>query len=256
MQGMDEFILSINPDKFRSTNAAWNYLKLNDPWSVGYVTSLIEATTFGSKEEWETYYYQSGAKRNSLLVGLKVNIVDILQDEQLILKDPKQIDALTWNLKSINTQNGRTFQDLVKKGHILFEYLQKQNNNITLNECVECIRFRVICETWNGVVIREKNTIETLKKLFPDVIFKKTTGEVDHRFAVDYELFKGDNLWSAIQIKPKSYLGNASYLEKARAANRQKNSSYTAINKIPVFDIISDTKGNIISGLELFKNLK
>ena len=50
---MDEFVLTIDKDKFRSTNAKWNELMLNDPWSVGYVSTLIEAANWKNKEEWE-----------------------------------------------------------------------------------------------------------------------------------------------------------------------------------------------------------
>ena len=64
---MDEFVLGINKDKFRSTNAKWNELMLNDPWSVGYVSTLIEASNWKSKEEWEETYYASGAVRNRLM---------------------------------------------------------------------------------------------------------------------------------------------------------------------------------------------
>ena len=41
---MDEFVLKIDENKFRSTNDTWNRLMLNDPWSVGYVSTLIETT--------------------------------------------------------------------------------------------------------------------------------------------------------------------------------------------------------------------
>ena len=64
---MDEFVLSIDKEKFRSTNAEWNNLMLNAPWSVGYVSTLIELHSWHSKEEWERFYYESGEKRDSLL---------------------------------------------------------------------------------------------------------------------------------------------------------------------------------------------
>ena len=64
---MDEFILSIDKEKFRSTNAKWNELMLNDPWSVGYVSSLIEAANWKNKEEWEETYYASGKVRNDII---------------------------------------------------------------------------------------------------------------------------------------------------------------------------------------------
>lgn len=62
---MDEFILSIDKEKFRSTNAKWNKLMLNDPWSVGYVSTLIETANWKNKEEWETTYYLLCQRRSS-----------------------------------------------------------------------------------------------------------------------------------------------------------------------------------------------
>jgi hypothetical protein len=52
---MDEFVLCIDENKFRSTNEKWNELMLNDPWSVGYVSTLIETVAWKTKEEWEQY---------------------------------------------------------------------------------------------------------------------------------------------------------------------------------------------------------
>lgn len=49
------FILPIDAEKFRSTNDMWNKLMLNDPWSVGYVSSLIETKEWQTKEEWENF---------------------------------------------------------------------------------------------------------------------------------------------------------------------------------------------------------
>ena len=64
---MDEFVLGIDKEKFRSTNGKWNELMLNDPWSVGYVSTLIEAANWKSKEEWEQTYYASGENRNKYI---------------------------------------------------------------------------------------------------------------------------------------------------------------------------------------------
>lgn len=62
---MEEFKLSINIDKFRSTNGIWNDLMLNDPWSVGYVSQLIETKEWVSKEEWEEFYYLKGKEKKT-----------------------------------------------------------------------------------------------------------------------------------------------------------------------------------------------
>ena len=39
---MEEFVNIIAPQKYAATNGPWNDLQLNSPWSVGYVTTLIE----------------------------------------------------------------------------------------------------------------------------------------------------------------------------------------------------------------------
>ena len=134
----------------------------------------------------------------------------------------------------------------------MFDYVSSKNINISLEECIECVRFRTICETWNGIIIREKNTIETLKRRFLSLTFEKTIGEFDHKFAVDYELRFSGKLVCGVQIKPKSYLGNAPYLKKAQQANKYKNSEYLKSFGKPVFDIIAQLNGVVLNS-EVFQ---
>lgn len=249
-----EFILSINPIKFRSTNAIWNNLMLNDPWSVGYVSMLIELERFTNKEEWETFYYNSGAERDAIISKSDIGIQNILQNELLVLKDKTYVNNLAYGVVNINKQFGRTKENLYNKAVILFEAVKNNGLDITVEECFECVRFRVICETWNGIIIRERNTIETLKKYYPYYEFRKVFAEIDHKYAVDYEIYKENRLAVAIQIKPKSYTWDAPYINKARDANQQKNKSYSNKFNVCVFDIISDSKGNIFNS-DILKKL-
>lgn len=240
---MDEFVLSIDTDKFRSTNAAWNNLMLNDPWSVGYVSQLIETKEWTSKEEWEQYYYSSGEERKKKLSALNSSYNILLQDDSLQLKHKDKIHALQWNYKNINYQFGRTKEDLMSKAIKLNSFAK----NLNLDECYECVRFRTICETWNGIIIRENNTINYLSSHFPHFEFKKTDGNTDHTFAVDYEVYSNRFLKCGLQIKPKSYTFNAPYLQKARFANQQKYAAYTKMKGVPVFTVISTSNGEIIN---------
>jgi hypothetical protein len=187
---MLEYILTIDTEKFRLTNAPWNSLMLNDPWSVGYVTTLIELVSFTEKEEWENFYYESGQQREKLIEKLNVENQNIINDETLIRINRNIVNQLSWDLKNINTQYGRTKDSLHRKAQLLFEKVKNDIVGITLDECFECVRFRVICETWNGVIIRERNTVQNLLKQFPNTDFRKVNGEMDHTFAVDYELYK------------------------------------------------------------------
>jgi MjaI restriction endonuclease len=249
-----EFTLAIDVNKFRSTNAAWNALMLNDPWSVGYVTTLIELRAFPYKEDWEDFYYDSGEEREIIVTKLDVATQKMVQDESLIRRSKSTVDALKYDLKNLNTQYGRTKERLYKKGEILFNSVKDNGTGITAEECFECVRFRVICETWNGVMVRERNTIETLRRNFPDYEFRKVNGVTDHKYAVDYEIYKNGKITLAIQIKPQSYTRQAPHIEKARQANRLKNQEYYIDFGVRVFDVIADAKGNILNR-EVLKNL-
>lgn len=240
---MDEFVLGIDRDKFSSTNGMWNKLMLNDPWSVGYVSTLIELQSWESKEDWESFYYRSGEKRRELLGDNR----ELLDDFSLIRTNSAEVNRLSWDVKNLNTQYGRTREDLNKRAEALYAAVRNNGHGLTLEECEECVRFRVICETWNGIILRENNTIAVLMEQFPMLSFEKTSGEIDHTYAVDFEVFRSGSLICGIQIKPKSYTWNAPYIAKARTANKAKNAAYTKLKGVPVFDIISKTNGEIQS---------
>lgn len=242
---MDAFVNDIDQRIFAKTNGPWNHLMLNDPWSVGYVTTLILLKPFSNKEEWERFYYEMGDYRQRKLKELTPDQTTILTDYQLILKDPQKVRALPYELKNINTQNGRTPAELEQKGIKLYEYVHPIHPDITLGDCVKAIRFRVICETWNGVILREKNTVDSLRSSFSNYQFKETTGENDHNYAVDFEVYLKEKLICGIQIKPKSYLGNTPYLLRAKAGNKRKFQQYFNDHCVPVYVIISDMKGKI-----------
>lgn len=234
---MDEFVLSIDREKFRSTNAAWNNLMLNDPWSVGYVSQLIETKRWTSKEEWEQFYYDSGAIRKSLLGSES----DVLDNDTLQLNEKSVIKDLPWELKNLNYQYGRTKDDLMAKANRLHGAV----SSLTIEECFECVRFRTICETWNGIFVREQNTIKTLSSMFPKLSFKKTDGETDHTYAVDYEVYYLGVLKFGIQIKPISYSYNTPYLKKAKYANQQKYAAYFKEKGVSVIVILAKSDGAI-----------
>lgn len=246
---MDEFILGIDNDKFRSTNAKWNELMLNDPWSVGYVSTLIEASNWKSKEEWEQTYYASGAVRNKLIEenAAKLGYTKDFFNDTTVPHNKAEYYALSWDVKNLNTQKGRTKEDFRAKGKILYDAVKNNGYGLTLDECIECVRFRVICETWNGIILRENNTVATLQRLFPNLTFEKAEGEMDHTYAVDFQVFNVGRLICALQIKPQTYQSNAPYIKKAKAANANKYAAYKEKYGASVLTVISTSKGEILN---------
>ncbi|GHT57138.1 hypothetical protein FACS18945_0680 [Bacteroidia bacterium] len=244
---MEEFVNTLDTARFESTNGLWNELMLNNPWSVGYVSTLIETREFQNKEDWESYYYQSGEERSEKNNALPINIQIKLNDEQLVRVDRSSINSLSWDYKNLNYNQGRTREQIANKGRILYQEALQRGIDITEEECVEAVRFRTICQTWNGIIIRERRTIKILQERFPNVTFKKTDGNFDYEYAVDYQLFKNDVLICGIQIKPSSYNNSrAPYVLNAKAANRRKNSNYSITFDVPVFNVFFE-RGAILN---------
>ncbi|MEP7233474.1 MAG: hypothetical protein ABI691_24660 [Ginsengibacter sp.] len=252
---MDEFTLEIDEAKFRKTNGLWNELCLNDPWSVGYVSTLIESQAFTTKEKWEDFYYKSGQEREFKIQSLSDLEQRMVNDYSLKRTNLQQIQRLEWPVKNLNFQFGRTKEQLYEKGRILHTHASQRGIDILVEECIECVRFRVICETWNGIIIRERNTIKKLKEIFPALDFIKTNGEFDHKYAVDYELSDKGNILCGIQIKPQTYTFNMPYIVKARNANVHKNRGYFERFQRPVFDVISKSNGEI-ENMDVIEKIK
>ena len=249
-----EFILPIDAARFSSTSNAWNELMLNDPWSVGNLNTLIELKAFKVKEEWEAFYYQSGEERENLLQRWDASTQAMLQNESLIRTDREFVHGLSWNLKNLNTQFGRTRERLYHKGEILHNHVRDNGFGLTVEECFQCARFRVVCETWNKVLARERSTIKTLQTMFPHVVFQEVPDQVYHTYAIDYEAYVDGELRYALQVKPESYTGNTTYLVNARQANSRKNQLYKARFGAPVYEVISDHEGRVLN-TEVLENL-
>jgi len=251
---MEKFENQLDPSKFRSTNSAWNELRLNAPWNVGYVATVIEAKPFSSKEEWERFYYESGRQRNDEIGELPSEIATQLNDKTLPKTDPGRVKSFDKRYKRLNFNRGRTRDQLGEIGQMLYKHVAASGTSISQEECAECVRFRTICETWNGVVIRERNTVETLEREFPDVSFEQTRGEKDHDYAIDYEILVGDQVACGIQIKPVSYKKRlwVPYLKRAHQANKRKHRAYERDYGCKAFYIYSESSGEIVNGQDAF----
>ncbi len=236
---METFENTLDRQRFESTNALWNSLCLNDPWSVGYVSRLVESKIFCQKEDWESFYYASGAERKNLLMNLPAEIVALLNDFELKRTNPGAIPSLRQEWKTLNYNYGRTPGDLQQKALVLYRAASAEAIDITENECVESVRFRTICQTWNGVIVREKKAADYLRQLFPGCDFIKTEGAFDYHYAVDFQVFIKGKMIAGLQIKPISYLkSKAPYVQTARTANLRKHRDFIARFGAPVFELV------------------
>lgn len=220
---MDIFENKISKEKFKSTNELWNKLGLNKSWSVGYTTSLIKQKKFKTKEEWYTHYFQSGEDRLA-------KIKELTEQEFALLKGANV--SQNKELNKLNFNYGRTKEEIAQKGTILYNAVLKEGNpyGLTESECKYIAYFRIVCETWNGVIGRENATKDTMIKHFKqkgyEIDVLDTSGDFDYAYGVDFEVaYKGVTV-CGLQIKPPSYKANTTYLDKAKQINKIKNDKY------------------------------
>lgn len=243
---MDIFENEVNLNLFKKTNDIWNKLGLNSPWNVGVVSQLIKNKEFKNKEDWYDYYFESGEKRLEILKSLK-------EEDQVLLTKVKMKGVKT-DLSYINYEYGRTKKEIMNLGKIMYECIMAQENklNITLAECQYIAFFRTVCETWNGVKIRETETKKNIENYFLDkniyISLINVSGKFDAKYAVDYEVYYDGSIVCGLQIKPESYIDQkTSYIYKSHKINVSKNENYNKKYNREVLYVYSTQEGIVIN---------
>ena len=137
-------------------------------------------------------------------------------------------------------EHGRAEEELEAIGAQLYEKVLAFRK-ITLEDCQRCIKQYVIDNTWEGIRLRELNTIDQLRKKHGITGFEKTDGRTDAVYAVDWERTFPGGKKIGLQIKPRSYRSH--YLAHVRAQNKEKQARYGG----PVFTIVADKNGRIVN---------
>lgn len=246
---MDIFECLVDSKKLSATNKAWNQLMLNKSWVVGSVSSLIHQSNFRSKEEWKTYYFETGKRRKVLMKEFSKK-----EQNKMNSVEPQTINGsrgFRKEMKTLNFTYGRTIEDLNLLGDILYGAMRatKPDLNISRKECRYMVFYRVIGETWNGIQKREVHTIETLLKTFSEsnVTIKRIKGAKDAQYEVDAELFQNNNRIGGLQIKPQSYREKFELQKETNQMNKIKNDNYTKTFGVPVYYIFSTVNGEIVN---------
>lgn len=112
-------------------------------------------------------------------------------------------------------------QNLVAPAHFIADKYR-----LEMNEAAEFVLFRVVGQTWNGMM-NEVNCINHLQEWFPNVEFRKTTYEVDEEYCTDWEGFSNGKLLFGLQIKPESYyFMNSPHQNRAKEFDQEKIAKY------------------------------
>lgn len=125
---------------------------------------------------------------------------------------------------------------------------------LTEYETKKWIFHRVIGQTWNGL-IKEEQLIKVILRHFPKFNFQKTDFDVDKKFCIDWEMYKGSYLALGLQIKPISYLYMKSEHQlKVKAYHKEQNEKYKEI--YAPYEYVYYDKEGLYKPQELFKRIK
>lgn len=243
--------------QFRNTNEIWNTLGLNHAWTIGYLTRLFKSKKFNNYADWVKFYYKSGEIRKNLLYRLPREKQYILKDCGLYkYKKESLLDRISEEEKQLNLNFGRTEKDLYYTAKYMLCEIKIEGNphGITLEDCIDFINIRVLDEIYIGME-RERNTVATLKKMFPYLDFKDVSILTDTKYAVDFEVFHENELICAIQVKSMKYKNNNSnILIETKKYNNTKNQLYTKKFGVEVHYVFSEANG-LIRDTKIFSTL-
>lgn len=242
---------------FKITNKIWNDLSLNHAWSIGYLTYLCKQSGAKSFSQWEDFYFENGRDRLVKIQELSDCVQQVLLNRN-IYKERKgdQVNTLTQEQKSINTHMGRTLAELKSVARELYDGVKRRGlKYITLEDCENYTYIRVLDETWIGIE-RELNTKKSLENMLDGYEVRDVPIEVDVKYAVDFEVYKEDNLVLAVQVKSHKYRANTSGVSYAtKNMNSKKNEEYKKVTGVSVLNVYSEVSGKIYNSEEIDKYL-
>lgn len=193
--------------EFKNTNKPWGDLHLNSYNNVGAVMALVKESNATCFEEWESYYLQTGEQRKALIGSIHTS--NPLSKEEL---------------SNLNYNYGRTFSDLEKIAEKL-----AARCNISLEKAINYVYIRVLDETWKGyeTELNAAKDMEPICNQYSNLTISHADLMKDNQYAVDFEIFQGENLILGVQIKPTTYRDSSNPgVIRDKKTNEQKNQNY------------------------------
>ena len=222
--------------EFKNTNKPWGDLHLNSYKNVGAVMALAKESNAKTFEEWESYYFQSGEKRNAELSAAPENY-------------PQQSEELN----QLNYNHGRTVAELEQIAQTL-----ANRCNISIQNAFNYVYIRVLDETWKGyeTELNAEKEIQLICDKLPGLTISHTDLIKDNQYAVDFELYNNSSLLLGIQIKPTTYRDSFNPgVIRDKKTNEKKNQEYKNEFGADVLYLYTDW-GKIVNMNELLETLK
>ena len=122
--------------------------------------------------------------------------------------------------------------------------------------CYEYTKFRVLGQTWNGM-LTEISLINELQEKFPNVEFKKADYDLDENYFTDWEAYSKGKLFLGLQVKPITYkFMNTPYQNQAKLNHDVQRTKYKNEFKVPHFLIYYDNgklheKENVVNQINI-----
>lgn len=242
-----------NEYPFHQTNKDWNQLFLNRSWVIGSLNHLFRKSRSYTPHYWERYYYESGQQRQKLLHQLSPEKQRILQDFTIpYTKQQHLLHFLSEEEIMLNTHYGRTPEELNRIADFFYQEIHHKYP-ITPSLSKKYVRIRVIDETFIGFQ-REIKTIDYLRRRYPNCIVREATSDLDSLYAIDCEIYNGQTLLIALQIKSPKYLHSKnSFINSVKQVNKRKNENYNKTFGVPVLYLFATSNGFIVNREVLYE---
>lgn len=194
---------------FNDTNKIWNDYSHNKRTNIGTISYLLRCAhnlfcadndNLMTFEQWEMYYLRSGLKRSELKSS------ELSEEEE----------------KNIDLYYGRTMDDIRKIAEAFKISLDESGYNLSFTKVFNYCYIRIVDEAYIGYK-REYNTLNSLKKVFPDHSFSFADDYDDVQLGIDIIVKKDDKLIGGFQVKSDIYRdSDRSYNIDAKQVNNKK----------------------------------
>lgn len=235
---------------FKMTNSIWNKNNFNHTIRIGHLMYLYKESGCSSPKDFEVWYLGNGEERIKRIYQLSKD------KQENLLNFNTSRKYLSLEEIDINKLMGRTTKELETLIKDFKLIIIKENIEIDLKTVEEFVYIRLFYETHLGFV-RERETINRLKNLFPHFTFKETCANDDIKYSIDVEVLSEDKLICGLQIKSVKYQQhNEGIMKEVKCYNAKKHEKYHKKTNCCIFYVYSRATGFIVNLEELRDILK
>ena len=244
---MDLFINYLPKNIYKFLNSIWTDMHYGSPHIIGLLFSMVEETAYPSWKKWEEHYYLSGNQRIELLQRLSEDFKERALNPGRFSKK-----EISWPIYEVNYFHGRTKNEVFNIAKSLHNNSHRSfpDLDISFSETLEFVRFKIIGEPWNQLLIRYTRTVSELRNMVPQIQIKRAKIEFVKNYGFQGLITKNDKPRAGIQVKSAGWLKQFNLLRNQIRNSEEKVNAYKEEFGTEVFTFFSRLDGFIVNSEE------